>query len=202
MKTGKHPTSNIQHSTSTEDGFKTGASRHRDAPSGRKFNLEQRLLEYASTVIDLSETLPKSRAGNHVAGQILRSGTSSYPNHGEGEEAESREDFVHKLKVCLKELRETRRWARLINRRGWAKDTATLRFVLSESDELIRIFFFPAFKPQGAICWLNDDGRIVPNVTLQAGLGCHWMFRVECWLLDVPYSRCFPSSANTLPSSG
>ena len=53
----------------------------------------------------------------------------------------SREDFVHKLRVCLKELRETRRWARLIQRKGWAMDDPTLVFVLSESDESIRIFF-------------------------------------------------------------
>jgi four helix bundle protein len=75
-----------------------------------------------------------------VAGQILRSGTSAYPNHGEAEAAESREDFIHKLKVCLKELRETRRWARLIRHKGWARSDSALVFVLSESDELIRIF--------------------------------------------------------------
>ena len=106
----------------------------------RKFDLEIRLLEFASAVIDLSEKLPTSRAGNHIAGQILRSGTSPYPNHGEAESAESREDFIHKLKICLKELRETRRWARLIQRKGWAKDDPMLHFTLSESDELIRIF--------------------------------------------------------------
>jgi len=80
----------------------------------RKFDLEDRLLEFASAMIDLSESLPDTRAGNHIAGQILRSGTSPYPNHGEAEAAESRDDFIHKLKICLKELRETRRWARLV----------------------------------------------------------------------------------------
>lgn len=97
-------------------------------------------MEFASAVIDLSEKLPDSRSGNHVAGQILRSGTSPYSNHGEAESAESREDFIHKLKVCLKELRETRRWARLIERKSWAKNDSVRVFVLSESDELIRIF--------------------------------------------------------------
>ena len=76
-----------------------------------------------------------------MAGQILRSGTSPYPNHGEAEDAESRDDFIHKLKICLKELRETRRWARLVRRKAWAKDDPTLVFLLGESDELIRIFF-------------------------------------------------------------
>ena len=107
----------------------------------RRFDLEERLLEFASAVIDLSENLPNTRAPNHVAGQLLRSGTSPYPHHGEAEDAESRDDFIHKLKVCLKELREARRWARLIRRKAWAKDDATLVFVLSEADELIRIFF-------------------------------------------------------------
>ena len=107
----------------------------------RRFDLEERLLEFASAVIDLSENLPNTRAGNHVAGQILRSGTSPYPNHGEAEDAESRDDFIHKLKICLKELRETRRWARLVRRKAWAKDDPTLVFLLGESDELIRIFF-------------------------------------------------------------
>ncbi len=92
----------------------------------RKFDLENRLLEFASAVIDLSESLPATRAGNHVAGQILRSGTSPYPNHVEAEAAESRDDFIHKLKICLKELRETRRWTRLIKRKAWVKNETTL----------------------------------------------------------------------------
>ena len=112
-----------------------------DGDQNRKYDLEERLLEFASAVIDLSEKLPDTRAGNHVAGQILRSGTSPYPNHGEAEDAESREDFIHKLKLCLKELRETRRWARLIQRKGWVKDKTTLLFILSDADELIRIFY-------------------------------------------------------------
>lgn len=108
--------------------------------TGRTYDLEERLLAFATAVINLSEMLPSSRAGNHVAGQILRSGTSPYPNHGEAEAADSREDFIHKLRVCLKELRETRRWARLIARMNWMESNATLRFILNESDELIRIF--------------------------------------------------------------
>ena len=147
MRQAKHPTSNIQHPTPNDDC----RTRNHDSRAawllregdteGRKYDLEERLLEFASAMIDLSEKLPCPRAGNHVAGQILRSGTSPYPNHGEAEDAESREDFIHKLKVCLKELRETRRWARLISRKNWAKDDSTLQFVLNESDELIRIFF-------------------------------------------------------------
>ncbi len=138
MKKGKHPTSNSEQPTSKEvdpdDWFLN------EGDGRRKFDLEERLLEFASAIIDLSEALPTTRSANHVAGQILRSGTSPYPNHGEAESAESREDFIHKLKICLKELRETRRWARLIQRKRWAPDDSTLLFVLSESEELIRIF--------------------------------------------------------------
>jgi four helix bundle protein len=82
----------------------------------RTYDLEDRLLEFAVQVIDFTEALPNTRAANHIAGQLLRSGTSPYGNHGEVESAESRKDFVHKLKICLKELRETRRWLRLAGR--------------------------------------------------------------------------------------
>jgi four helix bundle protein len=138
MKMGKHRTSNIEHRTL--DDATNVWTLHEGKTGGRKFDLEERLLEFASAVIDLSEKLPDSRAGNHIAGQLLRSDTSPFPNHCEAESAESRDDFIHKLRICLKELRETRRWARLIQRKSWAKVETTLMFVLSESGELIRIF--------------------------------------------------------------
>jgi four helix bundle protein len=138
-KNRKHSTFNIQHSIPRESTPVVGEFEE-GLRGNRIFDLEKRLMEFASAVIDLSEMLPATRAGNHIAGQILRSGTSPYPNHGEAEAAESRDDFVHKLRICLKELRETRRWARLIHRKGWAKEEATLLFVLNESDELVRAF--------------------------------------------------------------
>jgi four helix bundle protein len=105
-----------------------------------RFDLEGRLLVLASAVVDLSEELPQTRAGLHVGGQILRSGTSPYSNHGEAEAAESRDDFIHKMGVCLKELRETRRWARLVRHRGWCEESVALGRVLADADELVRIF--------------------------------------------------------------
>jgi four helix bundle protein len=150
----QHPTSNIEHPMadsqtprSTGESTTAGAEGSecwelREGEVGkRKFDLEERLLEFASAVIDLSKKLPNSRSGNHIAGQLLRAGTSPYPNHGEAEEAESRDDFIHKLKICLKELRETLRWARLVRRKAWAREDATLAFVLAEADELVRIFY-------------------------------------------------------------
>ncbi|MGN6555735.1 MAG: four helix bundle protein [Verrucomicrobiota bacterium] len=137
MKKGKQRTSNAEYRTLNAASDEPYALR--ETP-GRKYDLEERLLVFASAVIDLSEKLPATRAGNHVAGQILRSGTSPFPNHGEAESAESREDFYSQTKICLKELRETRRWARLVHQKVWAPNDSPLPFVLSESDELIRIF--------------------------------------------------------------
>jgi four helix bundle protein len=82
----------------------------------RIYDLEERLLDYSVQVIKIVEQLPKNRTGNHVAGQLLRSGTSAYPNHGEAQAAESPKDFIHKLRISLKELRETQRWLKLIQR--------------------------------------------------------------------------------------
>src|SRR5438093_12635280 len=78
------------------------------------YDLEDGLLEFAANIVELTESLPNTRAGNHIAGQLLRCGTSSLSNHGEVEAAESRREFIHKLRICLKELRETKRWLRLV----------------------------------------------------------------------------------------
>ena len=76
----------------------------------QRYDLEDRLLEFSSRIINLVELLPNSRAGNHIAGQLIRSGTSPYANHGEAQAAESSRDFTHKMRICLKELRESKRW--------------------------------------------------------------------------------------------
>jgi four helix bundle protein len=76
--------------------------------------LSERLLEFAVRVGKVVDALPNTRLGRHVAGQLVASGTSPGPNYEEGCAAESRADFVHKLSICLKELRESRYWLRLI----------------------------------------------------------------------------------------
>ena len=106
----------------------------------RTYDLEERLLEYAVRVVRWVEKLPNTRAGNHVAGQLLRSGTSALPNHGEAEGAESRNDFIHKLGVCHKELRQSRRWLLLIQRVPLVSETEPVSEMLNETQELIRIF--------------------------------------------------------------
>jgi four helix bundle protein len=105
----------------------------------RKYDLEERLLEFTANIVRLADSLPNTKAGNHIAGQLLRCGTSPLANHGEVEAAESRKDFLHKLRICLKELRETWGWLRLVGRLELAK-AGELRAILIEVEELIRIF--------------------------------------------------------------
>ena len=103
-----------------------------------RFNLEDRLLEFSARIIRLVDALPNTRTANHVGGQILRSGTSPYGNHGEVEAADSRKDFVHKLRVSLKELKETKRWRCLIKKSEMVPEKNMLP-ILEETEELIRI---------------------------------------------------------------
>jgi four helix bundle protein len=104
------------------------------------YDLEDRLLEYSVRIIKVVEQLPNTRVGNHVAGQLLKSGTSPYPNHGEAQAAESQKDFVHKLRIGLKELRESQRWLKLIQRVPLIKKPELLNEILQETEELIKIF--------------------------------------------------------------
>src|SRR6476619_5004730 len=110
-----------------EDGI-VYSSRRNSTPNAQRqnktrFDLEERLLEFSARIIRLVDALPNTRAANHLAGQLLRCGTSPYGNHGEVEAAESRKDFIHKLKICLKELKETRRWLRLLAKSSMLPDT-------------------------------------------------------------------------------
>ena len=107
----------------------------------QKYDLEGRLLSYSVRIVKIVEQLPNTRAGNHVSGQLLRSGTSPYPNHGEAQAAESSKDFIHKLKVSLKELRETQRWLKLVQNIPLMENSELLSNTIVETEELIKIFF-------------------------------------------------------------
>jgi four helix bundle protein len=128
-------TSNVQRRTSNVE--------RREQKSGisepRQYDLDERLLEYAERIIRLVDALPPSKAGRHVADQLLRCGTSPLANHGELQAAESRKDFIHKLGICLKEIRETQRWLRLIHRVPLIP-TAKIEPLLAETEALIKIF--------------------------------------------------------------
>src|SRR5437868_10762264 len=106
----------------------------------RKFDLEDRLLEFAARIIRLVQALDRSPAGLYVGDQLMRAGTSPYGHHGEAEGAESRADFIHKLRVCYKELREARRWLRLIDKVPLVHDAALMVGLTDEAKELILIF--------------------------------------------------------------
>jgi four helix bundle protein len=124
---------NIEHST-----FKI---QHRILKTKKMaYDLGERLLAFTVIIIKIVEMLPNTKTGNHFAGQLLRSGTAPYPNHGEAQAAESPKDFIHKLRISLKELRETYRWLRLIKRVPLISPADLLDEVLAETDELIRIF--------------------------------------------------------------
>jgi len=105
-----------------------------------KYDIEDRLLEYSANIVSIAEGLPKTRTGNHVAGQLLRSGTSPYANHGEAQAAESSKDFIHKMRICLKELRESKRWLKLIQRIPLIKPADRMNEIIGETEELIKIF--------------------------------------------------------------
>jgi len=101
--------------------------------------LEERLIDFAVRIIKLSASLPQTSAGRHISGQILRSGTSPAPNYGEARGAESHADFVHKIRIVLKELNETSIWLRIIERSELIK-SQLLSDIIQETGELCRIF--------------------------------------------------------------
>ena len=107
----------------------------------RKYDLDDRLLEYSASIVRLVENMTGTKTANHVGGQLLRSGTSPYFNHGEAEAAESPRDFVHKMGVCLKELRETKRALKLTKRVPLVQSPSAVDPLLAETEELIKIFF-------------------------------------------------------------
>ncbi len=101
--------------------------------------LQDRLIEFAVEVSRLTSRLPASPLGVHLARQLLRCGTSPAPNYAEAQAAESRQDFIHKMRICLKELRETRVWLLLVNRLDMRPET-DVDGLTRESGELIAIF--------------------------------------------------------------
>lgn len=105
---------------------------------GRANELEDRLIDFAVRIINLADALPKSASGRHISTQVLRCGTSPAPSYAEARGAESRADFIHKLKIALKELNETSVWLRMICRAKLMKDSL-LNPLIEENQQLSRI---------------------------------------------------------------
>jgi four helix bundle protein len=107
---------------------------------GKKFDLEERLVKFSVMIISLAESLDSSLAGKYLAGQIIRSGISPALNYGEAKSAESSSDFIHKMKVALKELRETYISLQIIYAKPLVKNEDQVNVCLKEANELISIF--------------------------------------------------------------
>ena len=101
-------------------------------------DIQERLVDFAVRVVRLSDKLPKSRSGSHIAGQLLRSGTAPAAHYAEARSAESAKDFQHKLKICLKELNESRVWLKIIIKSQMFSNEQT-DSLYQECDELCRI---------------------------------------------------------------
>jgi four helix bundle protein len=106
----------------------------------RIYDLEERLINFAVLIISHVETMPNTKAANHLSGQLLRSGTSPALNYGEAQGSESRNDFIHKIKIVLKELRETFVCLKIIQRAKLIGEKQQLQPLINEAEELVAIF--------------------------------------------------------------
>ena len=105
-----------------------------------KYDLEDRLVQFAVSVMQLTEMLPKTKIGIQLSDQMIRSSSSAALNYGEAQSAESRKDFIHKLKVVLKELRETNANLKMVDGLKLSPDPDLVASLLKEANELISIF--------------------------------------------------------------
>lgn len=106
----------------------------------KKHDLEERLINFAVLIVEIIESMPNDKAANHLSGQLIRSGTSPALNYGEAQSGESRRDFIHKIKIVLKELRESNICLKIIHRTKLYKGEDKIIAALTESNELISIF--------------------------------------------------------------
>lgn len=106
----------------------------------RKYDLEDRLIDFSAMIAEIVEGLPNTKAANHIGGQIIRSGTSPALNYGEAQEAESKKDFIHKMGICRKELRETKVALKIIIRKPYKEVLSKSEKAIKECLELLAIF--------------------------------------------------------------
>ncbi len=106
----------------------------------KNFDLEDRLIDFSIRVSAIIEELPDDRFVNHLSSQLLRSSTSVALNYGEAQGAESLKDFIHKMRVVLKELKESKVCLKLILKKSTYDPSSELGNTINESKELIAIF--------------------------------------------------------------
>ena len=104
-----------------------------------KNDLENRLIEFSVAIINLSRNMQKSYVAKHLSSQLVRSGTSVSLNYGEAMSGESRRDFIHKLKIILKELRESHICLKIIEKTQLCSDVQSVKQIMNENNELISI---------------------------------------------------------------
>lgn len=106
----------------------------------KKYDLDDRLIDFAVSIINVIEKLPNSKSAAHLGGQLLRSGTAPSLNYGEAKSGESKNDLIHKMKVCLKELRESYNCLRILHRAKIYRTEQEVLDLITECNELISIF--------------------------------------------------------------
>lgn len=107
----------------------------------KKFDLHERLIDFAVLIIEVTNNMDSTKAGNHLSGQIVRSGTSPSLNYSEAQSAESRKDFIHKMSIVLKELRETHACLKIIEKaKLYINSHENITAIIAENNELISIF--------------------------------------------------------------
>ena len=106
-----------------------------------KFDLDERLINYSVLILEIVDSLPDNKGANHLANQIVRSGTAPSLMYGEAQSSESRKDFIHKMRLSLKELRETNNCLKILSKKNFSTSVnARLSSALDETNELISIF--------------------------------------------------------------
>lgn len=106
----------------------------------KNYDLEPRLIDFAVLIIETTNNLKSSYASSHLGSQLVRSGTSPALNYGEAQSAESRKDFIHKIKIILKELRESMICLKIIKKTTLFKSEVQIEKSIKECNELISIF--------------------------------------------------------------
>ena len=107
----------------------------------KKFDLEDRFIDFAIRISNVVDEIDDSKLGTNIAGQLIRSASSPALNYGEAQSAESRKDFVHKMKIILKELKESRICLKIIERKPLITNTKKLVPIMKETEELIAIIY-------------------------------------------------------------
>lgn len=107
----------------------------------KKFDLNERLIDFAVQLIFTTDFVKNTKAGNHLTSQLIRSGTSPALNYSEAQSAEPKNDFIHKMSIVLKELRESLTCLKIIQREKlYTADESEMLKVINENNELVSIF--------------------------------------------------------------